>query len=59
MNKFLKIFPVILGVLLLVAVGFWYESSMGTNEEKTRESTTETSQEVVNEPQKDKEDLKE
>ncbi|WP_164966987.1 hypothetical protein [Tetragenococcus halophilus] len=54
MNKFLKIFPVILGVLLLVAVGFWYESSMGTNEEKTRESTTETSQEVVNEPQKDK-----
>lgn len=57
MNKFFKILPVLLGVILLVAFGFWYENSIDTNEEETGESTTSTSQEVAEKPQKDAEDL--
>lgn len=59
MNKFLKILPVLLGIILLLAIGFWYEDSVEINEEKTAESTTTTRSEVAKEPQKDEENLEE
>jgi len=40
MNKFFKIFPVLLAVILLVAFGFWHDNATGENEEKTTASTS-------------------
>ncbi|MDN6640532.1 MAG: hypothetical protein L0L10_07090 [Tetragenococcus sp.] len=57
MNKFLKVLPVLLGIILLLAIGFWYEDSMEINEEETAESTTTTSSEAANEPPKKEENL--
>ncbi|AYW49571.1 penicillin-binding protein [Tetragenococcus halophilus] len=57
MSKFLKILPVLLGIILLLAIGFWYEDSVETNEGDTAESTTATSSEIVKEPQKEEENL--
>lgn len=59
MNKFLKILPVLLGIILLLAIGFWYEDSVEINEEETAESTTTTRSEVAKEPQKEEDNLEE
>lgn len=50
-NKFLKILPVLLAVILLLAFGFWYDNATGENEEKT---TASTSQKIVKKSPKEK-----